>query len=145
MVFGEGLGTLVAAETLKLTAFLKCRYQNQEHSVEVPVDPGAAYGTADHQVLKARFHELYEREYTYRLDAPVEIVGLHLVAAAEVGKLKLAEAPVSGAMLADAIKGRRPVIAVMPRPGASQSCTASERPRTSSPQQRFDGLGAASD
>ena len=33
------------------------------------------------------FHETYEREYTYRLDAPVEFVGIHLVASAEVGKL----------------------------------------------------------
>jgi N-methylhydantoinase A len=29
----------------------------------------------------------YEREYTYRLNAPVEMVGLHVVATAEVGKL----------------------------------------------------------
>ena len=26
------------------------------------------------------FHAAYEREYTYRLDAPVEMVGIHLVA-----------------------------------------------------------------
>ena len=38
------------------------------------------------------FHELYEREYTYRLDAPVEFVGVHLVAIAEVGKLDAATA-----------------------------------------------------
>ena len=31
----------------------------------------------------------YEREYTYRLEAPVEIVGIHLVASAEVGKLTM--------------------------------------------------------
>ena len=57
----------------------------------------------------ARFHGVYEREYTYRLDAPVEIVGLHLVASAEVGKLELAPLPKTGASLAAALKGRREV------------------------------------
>jgi N-methylhydantoinase A len=117
MLVGEGVGTAreqfaaegVEPETLKLSALLRCRYQNQEHSVEVPVDPLARYDAAAHAALKARFHELYEREYTYRLAAPVEIVGLHLVAAAEVGKLALAEAPVSGAGLVAAVKGRRAV------------------------------------
>jgi N-methylhydantoinase A len=56
-----------------------------------------------------RFHAVYEREYTYRLPAPVEIVGLHLVASAEVGKLELRRQPVSRASLAAAIKGRRMV------------------------------------
>ena len=71
-----------------LTPFLKCRYQNQEHSVEAPL----AYGPvvdATVEDLVSRFHAIYEREYTYRLDAPVEVVGLHLVASAEVGKLRL--------------------------------------------------------
>ena len=56
-----------------------------------------------------RFHEVYEREYTYRLDAAVEIVGLHLVASAEVGKLELRELPVTGADLPSALKGKRSV------------------------------------
>ena len=56
-----------------------------------------------------RFQAAYEREYTYRLDAAVEIVGLHLVASAEVGKLEILELPVTGATLADALKGRRKV------------------------------------
>ena len=60
-------------------------------------------------ISSPRFHDVYEREYTYRLTAPVEIVGLHLVAAAEVGKLELARLPVTGASLAAALKGRRPV------------------------------------
>lgn len=117
MLLGEGVGAAreqfaeegVEPATLKLTAFLKCRYQNQEHSVEVPVDPLALYDAAAHGDLKERFHALYAREYTYRLTAPVEVVGLHLVAAAEVGKLQLADMPVTGASIADAVKGRRPV------------------------------------
>jgi N-methylhydantoinase A len=96
----------IAAERVKLTPFVKCRYQNQEHSVEVGLD----YGPIDTKIvadLIGRFHAVYEREYTYRLDAPVEIVGLHLVASAEVGKLHLAPAPKTGASLEYARKGRR--------------------------------------
>jgi N-methylhydantoinase A len=96
----------IASERVKLAPFLKCRYQNQEHSVEVALP----YGPVDEEALAdliARFHSVHEREYTYRLDAPVEIVGLHLVASAEVGKLQLAPLPITGASLAAALKARR--------------------------------------
>jgi N-methylhydantoinase A len=98
----------IAEKRVKLTPFLKCRYQNQEHSVEVAL----AYGPVGEEALAdliARFHGVHEREYTYRLDAPVEIVGLHLVASAEVGKLQLAPLPKTGASLAAALKARRMV------------------------------------
>ena len=48
--------------------------------------------TAAGRAIEATFHDAYEREYTYRLDAPVEFVGVHLVALAEVGKLAPAQA-----------------------------------------------------
>lgn len=98
----------VSADQLKLVALLKCRYQNQEHSVEVDV-PVGSFDAAAHAALTAKFHDMYEREYTYRLDAPVEVVGLHMVASAEVGKLELGKLPVTGALLASAVKGRRQV------------------------------------
>jgi len=98
----------VAADKVKLVPFVKCRYQNQEHAVEVefegkPVDAAAIDAMID------RFHTAYEREYTYRLDAPVEIVGLHLVASAEVGKLEMNALPTTGATLDQAVKSRRDV------------------------------------
>jgi N-methylhydantoinase A len=96
----------IAEKRVNLAPFLKCRYQNQEHSVEVAL----AYGPVGEEKLAdliARFHGVHEREYTYRLDAPVEIVGLHLVASAEIGKLQLAPLPKTGAALAVALKGRR--------------------------------------
>jgi N-methylhydantoinase A len=96
----------VERERVKLTLFLKCRYQNQEHSVEVELSYGPISGEAVKDLI-SRFHAVYEREYTYRLDAPVEIVGLHLVASAEVGKLQLAPAPKTGATLAAARKAHR--------------------------------------
>jgi N-methylhydantoinase A len=67
------------------------------------VDAGAVAEIAD------RFHSSYEREYTYRLDAPVEFVGAHVVALAEVGKLAPEPLPATGRRLGDALKGRRTV------------------------------------
>jgi N-methylhydantoinase A len=55
------------------------------------------------------FHKNYEREYTYRLAAPVELVTFHLIAMAEVDKLKPQKSPQSESALADAVKGEREV------------------------------------
>lgn len=86
----------------------KFRYQNQEHTTEVLIEGGvitderlAAIGDA--------FHETYEREYTYRLDAPVEMVGIHLVASAEVGKLSMKMREPTGASVESALKSHRDV------------------------------------
>jgi N-methylhydantoinase A len=98
----------IDAEGLQLVRFGRLRYENQEHSVEVQL-PGGTIDGAALQDLVERFHESYEREYTYRLDAPVEFVGVHLVASAEVGKLSPAPVPVTGADIADARKGTREV------------------------------------
>jgi N-methylhydantoinase A len=96
----------VEASRLRFHRYGKLRYENQEHSVEVllpggEVDANAARGIVD------LFHRSYEREYTYRLDAPVEFVAAHLVAVAEVGKLEPATLPRTGRRLDDALKGRR--------------------------------------
>jgi N-methylhydantoinase A len=55
------------------------------------------------------FHAAYEREYTYRLDAAVEFVGLHLIARADIGKLEPARLKVTGRRVPDTLKGRREV------------------------------------
>lgn len=88
--------------------FGKFRYQNQEHTTEVllPDGPVTDERLAD---IRTLFHETYEREYTYRLDAPVEMVGIHLVASAEVGKLTMAAQPLGDANADQALKGRRMV------------------------------------
>jgi N-methylhydantoinase A len=82
------------------------RYTNQEHGVEILL-PGGTIDAAAVEAIQSLFHESYEREYTYRLDAPVEFVGGHLVAVAEVGKLEPARLPVTGTTLDDASKGIR--------------------------------------
>jgi N-methylhydantoinase A len=98
----------IAPEQIRFVRFGNLRYENQEHSVEVqlpdgPVDEAAVAAIAD------TFHGSYEREYTYRLDAPIEFVGAHVVAIGEVGKLSPAPLPVTGRPVGDALKGRRPV------------------------------------
>ena len=77
--------------------FGKFRYQNQEHTTEVNLEPGPV--TPERvAAIEADFHETYEREYTYRLGAPVEI-----------GKLTLTEQAPAGAGIDRAFKGRRAV------------------------------------
>lgn len=92
---------------VKFLRYGKFRYQNQEHTTEVLVE--GAITDESLAAIEAAFHETYEREYTYRLDAPVELVGIHLVASAEVGKLKMQEKPLSATPASAARKGERKV------------------------------------
>jgi N-methylhydantoinase A len=85
----------------------KFRYQNQEHTTEVLLEGTVTDAALDK--IAGDFHEAYEREYTYRLDAPVEMVGIHLVARAEVGKLELKPADLGPADAKPALKGQRKV------------------------------------
>ena len=78
----------VAPERLSLRRFGKFRYQNQEHTTEVPLGESAV--TADRmREIRNAFETEYEREYTYRLDAPVEMVGIHVTATARVGGVEI--------------------------------------------------------
>ncbi len=86
----------------------RCRYQNQEHSVEIAL-PGGTITAEQIEAIHEHFASEYEREYTYRLTAPAEIVCYHLIAIAEVDKLKPEKHPKTGRKLLDAIKGRREV------------------------------------
>ena len=86
----------------------RCRYQNQEHSVEI-VLPDGAIKAEQIEAIRQRFVTDYEREYTYTLDTPVELVVYHLVALAEVDKLKPEKLPTTGRKLGEAVKARREV------------------------------------
>ena len=98
----------VSREQVRFLRYGKLRYENQEHGVEVLL-PDGEVGEAAIEEIADRFHGSYEREYTYRLDAPVEFVGAHVVAIAEVGKLAPEPLPTTGRRLTDAVKGRRMV------------------------------------
>jgi N-methylhydantoinase A len=86
----------------------RCRYQNQEHSVEIAL-PGGTITVGQIGAIREIFDSEYEREYTYRLTAPAELVCYHLIAIAEVDKLKPDKHPKTGKKLVDAIKGTREV------------------------------------
>ncbi|SMH56280.1 hydantoinase/oxoprolinase family protein [Mesorhizobium australicum] len=93
---------------IRFLRYGKFRYQNQEHTTEVLIEGGKITDGSLSEIEKA-FHETYEREYTYRLDAPVEMVGIHLVASAEVGKLTMKKREPTGAKADVALKGHRDV------------------------------------
>ena len=58
----------IAAEQVRFLRYGNLRYENQEHAVEVLLPEGDARGASQAELADA-FHEAYEREYTYRLDA----------------------------------------------------------------------------
>ena len=85
----------------------KFRYQNQEHTTEVLIKGNITDARLDE--IAESFRATYEREYTYRLEAPVEMVGIHLVARAEVGKLEMVAAAIGDSDASAAVKGTRDV------------------------------------
>ena len=98
----------IAADQVQFQRYGKLRYQNQEHTTEVALPSGPITPVLLAQV-QADFHAIYEREYTYRLDAPVELVGLHLIASSEVGKLRMKPQPLGQSSATAAEKGHRMV------------------------------------
>jgi N-methylhydantoinase A len=96
------------ADQVRFLRYGNLRYENQEHGVEVLLPDGEIDPAAVDEIAES-FHRAYEREYTYRLDAPIEFVGTHVVAIAEIGKLAPMPLPATGRELTDAVKGRRSV------------------------------------
>lgn len=93
-------------DSCKFQFFFKLRYQNQEHSIEVAIE--------SHQIdpksllsIEELFHQNYEKEYTYRLNTDIEMVGIHLVAIADIGKLEPQPHVVSGKDIEQTVKGER--------------------------------------
>ncbi|MCY4608195.1 MAG: hydantoinase/oxoprolinase family protein [bacterium] len=98
----------IEASRIGLARLGRFRYQGQEHTTEVPLESGPV--TADGiAAIEARFHEAYEREYTYRLDATVEMVALHVVSTVEIGRLAMAPRETTGRTPGEARKGTRRV------------------------------------
>ena len=77
----------IEASRVTCTRFGRLRYQNQEHSTEIDLPSGEITEQMMDDIIES-FHSKYEQEYTYRLDAPVEFVTLHVIATATVEKLE---------------------------------------------------------
>lgn len=97
-------GVDVASLVLKFRARL--RYKNQEHFVEVDIPSELNAESLDE--VRSSFYDTYEREYTYRLDAPVELVALHCIATAKQGGSFLQESE-AAEVSEPAPMARRPV------------------------------------
>ncbi|MCY1401710.1 Acetophenone carboxylase gamma subunit [compost metagenome] len=77
---GDGL----PRERLRFEWHVDARYLGQEHTVKVALE------SLELPAMLERFHERHQQNYTFRLDAPVEVVNLHLVAFGEVPKSPIA-------------------------------------------------------
>ena len=95
-------------EKVWIERFLDLRYKGQEHTVRTPV-PEGALEQRNLKLVIAKFHELHERAYSFRLDDPVEIVNFHVVGWGEVEKPELKPLERAGHDMARAFKGERQV------------------------------------
>lgn len=84
------------------------RYKGQEHTVTVPA-PSGRLDEASAAELIARFHELHEQRYTFRLDAPVEFVTFRLTVIGTTRKPSLPRLPKGNGTVSGAIVTTRPV------------------------------------
>ncbi len=97
----------IPTDAIMFEHYLDMRYDGQEHSVRMPLNNGKISST-DIDDLVARFHDAYEREYTYRLDAGTNMVALSIVAFAKIDRPQLAKIAEDGDA-SKAIKSRRNV------------------------------------
>ncbi|WP_374596692.1 hydantoinase/oxoprolinase family protein [Sphingosinicella sp.] len=93
---------------LRLQRFADMRYLGQEHSVKVEL-PDVAFDASTVAAAAERFHTTHEREYTFRLDLPVEIVNFHLVALGDVPKHEPEKLTATGKAPETAIVSQRTV------------------------------------
>lgn len=98
----------VEQEAVEFIRAVEMRYRNQEHSVKIEL-AGEVVDRVDVDAIGALFHERYEREYTYSLASPIEIVSFHLTAHGRIERPPIARVARSGATLEQAMKGRRVV------------------------------------
>jgi N-methylhydantoinase A len=68
-------------DTSKIARYAELRYAGQEHTLEVPVpDPGRPGATAALDDVRAAFERRCLDNYSFRLDAPLEVVSLRVSA-----------------------------------------------------------------
>ncbi len=93
---------------LKFERYADMRYCGQDHTVKVPVANGDLAVRQIEEVIEA-FHIEHQREYTFRLDADVELVNYHIVALNVTDKIDLPPRIKTGATAQDALSGHRTV------------------------------------
>lgn len=98
----------VGAGRLVFDRYADMRYAGQEHTVKVRFPSGAVDPKKLAEATR-RFHEAHEKEYAFRLDSPVELVGYHVAAYGMVPRPRVAKLERTGRKAADAIRGSREV------------------------------------
>jgi N-methylhydantoinase A len=100
----DGLDTT----SLRFDRLLDMRYEGQEHTVKVTC-PFYGGHLGSMQDLLATFRREYQREFSYSLPNPVEIVNVHVVAYLPVGRWRPRSARSTGSSVAQCVKGKRRV------------------------------------
>ena len=93
---------------LRFERYANMRYHGQEHTGKVPFPEGAVTKILIDTAIDI-FQREYEREYTYRLDAAVELISYHVVAFGEVDKPQLQKLEPSARTVSECVRGYRQV------------------------------------
>jgi len=98
----------VEASRIRFERFADMRYEGQEHTVSILL-PDGEITAAVLAEIETRFHDNYEREYTYRLPNKVQLLTYHLVAYGHIDQPQLARLVETGDAVSVALKGQREV------------------------------------
>ena len=93
---------------LRIERLADMRYAGQEHTVKITLPPGAIDASVLEDISN-NFHAAHKREYTFELDAPVELVNFHTVVFADIEKKPLPLRAATGRGANEAHKGQRKV------------------------------------
>ena len=94
-------------EEIKFTYYTDLRYVGQEHYVKVLLS-GFNEQTALQTIIDF-FHKEHKKQYSFELNATVELVNFHLVAEVEVEKPDFPKMALTGKKVSDAVFDRRAV------------------------------------
>lgn len=89
--------------------FIDLRYEGQEHTVKVPIT-NDVWENNFLIHLKERFHELHEKNYTFKLpDSEIEIVNLHLMSLGKINRPEVKKMKMKNLKLEEALTETRNV------------------------------------
>jgi N-methylhydantoinase A len=94
-------------DAIKFTYYADLRYAGQEHYVKVLLEDFSEHTPLD--TIISHFHKEHKKQYSFQLDAPVELVNFHLVAEVAVEKPDFPTLQKTGKKVEDAIFDTRKV------------------------------------
>jgi N-methylhydantoinase A len=102
------LGAGYESENVRFERMADMRYEGQEHTVSIPL-PAGELSPQSWEAIAEEFHSHYERQYTYRLDGPIELVSYHLAGFARIPQPHPPVIAPGRGREGEAVKGRREV------------------------------------